>query len=328
VLAIAALLGLILLVGLSLLGRSLRERARAERRLRDSEERTRAILDAAKEAFVSMDASGVISAWNPQAERTFGWPAAEAIGRNLAQTIIPDRLRDAHDRGRERFLATGDGPVLNRRVELPARHRDGHEFPVELVIWPVGTGHEASFNARAHDISERRQAEEAVQATQERLSLALDAASMGYWDWDIPSGQRVWSPQLEKLFALAPGSLDGDEGFRQRLHPDDREAVSRWAAGAAEGAPPDEIRFRVVWPDGQTRWMEARAQVYRDPAGQPVRMVAVVVDVTQQTRVLEALKQTKREAEQANNAKSEFLSRMSHELRTPLNAVLGFAQLL
>ena len=328
VLAIAALLALVLLGGLVLLAGSLRQRARAERRLRASEERTRAILEAANEAFISMDTRGVITGWNAHAEQTFGWSRTEAIGRNLAQTIIPVPSREAHEQGRQRYLATGEGPVLNQRIELTALHRDGHQLPVEIVIWPVGSGEQTSFNAFAHDISQRRRAEEALRASQERLGLALEAASMGYWDRDIPSGDTVWSPQLETLFGFVPGSLDAAEAFTDRVHPQDRQTVQHWVEAATSGDQPGELKFRVLWPDGQVRWMQAQARLYRDGGGRPVRMVGVVVDVTERQHGEAALNQAKHEADQANRAKSEFLSRMSHELRTPLNAILGFGQLL
>src|SRR5215204_6128835 len=91
----------------------------------------------AHDAFVAVDGDGIIVDWNPQAEKMFGWTRAEAVGLMLVDTVIPSRYREAHTRGMQRFLDTGDGPVLNQLVELAALHRDGHEFPIELTISAV-----------------------------------------------------------------------------------------------------------------------------------------------------------------------------------------------
>jgi PAS domain S-box-containing protein len=165
------------------------EPRRVERVLREREEHLREILKGAHEAFVSMDSTGRIRAWNPEAEETFGWTESEAIGRVLADTIIPTRYRAEHRGGLERFLATGQGRLLNRRIEIEALHRDGHEFPVELTISASQVGDGYVFNAFLHDISERRTAElnarerhvaEArtaeVRAAQRRIIEAADAA--------------------------------------------------------------------------------------------------------------------------------------------------------
>lgn len=123
-----------------------------------------AILDAALDAVVRMDARGLIIGWNAQAAAMFGWSAAEAIGRQLADTIIPPRSRDAHDRGVAHFVATGEGPILGRRIEIDALHRDGHEFPVELAIIPLETAGGWHFSAFVRDITARRQADRVQQA--------------------------------------------------------------------------------------------------------------------------------------------------------------------
>jgi PAS domain S-box-containing protein len=177
VLAIGAVLGLALLAGLVLLARALRRQARTERQLKDGQEQTRELLEATAEAFVSIDAGGLVTIWNPQAEKTFGWSAAEAVGRPLAELIVPEASRDAHERGRRRYLETGEGPLLDRRVEVTAVHKDGRRFPVEVVIWAVGSGPETTFNAFAHDISERRRAEEALEQAKQDADRANRAKS-------------------------------------------------------------------------------------------------------------------------------------------------------
>ena len=135
------------------------ETARRGQALIESEERQRLILETAGEAFVSMDATGEIRGWNASAEQIFGWSREEAIGRPLADTIIPPALREAHRRGFEHFLRSGEGPILNRVIEQSALHRDGHEFPVELTISPLREGDGYVFNAFIRDVTERQEAQ-------------------------------------------------------------------------------------------------------------------------------------------------------------------------
>jgi two-component system sensor histidine kinase/response regulator len=148
------------------------ERKRLEEELRASEERRRLILDNAHDAFIAMSADGLITEWNRHAEITFGWSRAEAIGRVLSETIIPPKFREAHNRGLARFLATAEGPVLNRVLEVPALHRDGSEFPAEISIAPVRVGEHYLFAAFIRDVTQRKQADEEVRRAKEAAEAA------------------------------------------------------------------------------------------------------------------------------------------------------------
>jgi PAS domain S-box-containing protein len=154
------------------------ERRDALVRLAESEARARLIVDTAHDAFIGIDSKGDIVAWNAQAERTFGWPREEAIGRNLAETIIPPEFRDAHTSGMRRFHDTGEAPVVNQRLELTARDRSEREFPVELTItspMPVEDGF--FFGAFLRDISDRRQRDAELRHAKESAEAATRAKS-------------------------------------------------------------------------------------------------------------------------------------------------------
>ena len=128
--------------------------------LREKQEKLQIIVDTAMDAVVLIDSQGTITRWNNSAKAIFGWSCEEAIGRKLHETIIPHRYREAHLHGIKRFLATGEGRILNSMIEVSAQHRDGHEFPVELSVVPIKMADKYEFNAFIRDITGRKQAEE------------------------------------------------------------------------------------------------------------------------------------------------------------------------
>ena len=134
-----------------------------------SEERIRLIVDTASDAIITADAAGAITAWNRQAEKTCGWTQAEALGRDLAETLIAPRHRDAHRQRLDHFFASGDGAALNQRLEINALHHDGHELPVELAISPIRLGATVLFSVFLHDITERKRAEDELRQIHRQL---------------------------------------------------------------------------------------------------------------------------------------------------------------
>ncbi len=129
---------------------------------REAEARLRATIDNALDAVVQMNSDGVVTGWNDQAENVFGWTRKEAVGRILAEMIIPPQYREAHIRGMHRYLATGKGSVLNSRIEMVGLHRGGYEFPVELAIAAITVHGQHEFSAFIRDITSKKESEEII----------------------------------------------------------------------------------------------------------------------------------------------------------------------
>ncbi|HEY9419971.1 MAG TPA: PAS domain-containing protein, partial [Thermoanaerobaculia bacterium] len=110
--------------------------------------------------------------------------------------------------------------------------------------------------------------------SEERLQLALDAGRMGTWEWDLLTGSLLWSPGMERLFGLAPGTFEGTlDAFQKHLHPEDKEPVVRYLAEAAEGQRDRPVEYRILRPDGELRWIESWGHLFAGEAGRPGRMV-------------------------------------------------------
>jgi PAS domain S-box-containing protein len=140
----------------------------AQEELRESEALKGSILEAALDCIISTDGESRIIEWNSAAEQTFGLTREAVLGQDLADLIIPPEYRERHRQGMAHYLATGEGPVLNRRIELEALRADGSRFPVELAISPISSGKKPRFTAYLRDITLRKRAEAEARESERR----------------------------------------------------------------------------------------------------------------------------------------------------------------
>jgi PAS domain S-box-containing protein len=309
-------------------GVDITDRKRAEEALRDSEERLRAVIDNVIDGIITIDEGGGIESYSPSAERIFGYSADEIIGQNV-KMLMPEPQRSEHDGFLEAYRRTSEAKIIGLGREVEGQRKDGSTFPMEVGVSEVDLGERRLFTGIVRDITKRKRAEDALRKSEERLKDSERTALLGHWEWDFTTKEVIRSDQDVRNFGIEPGQMDPTyEAFLERVHPEDRELVQTRDEAVLKGLVPNEYEFRTLWPDGQIRVIRAKYSFILDDDGVPVRVLGINQDITERKQAEEQLRIAKQAAEEANLAKSQFLSSMSHELRTPLNAILGFGQLL
>jgi PAS domain S-box-containing protein len=196
----------------------------AEARVREREAQTRQIVDTALDAVITMNAEGVVIGWNPQAEAMFGWTMQEAMGKQLSGLIVPPQYRHGHDQGLRKYLAQGEGPMLNRRIELTALHRASGEFPVELAIAPTRLGDGTIFNAFVRDIGERKRNEAELQRQTGLIQLLQQVAESAN---ESPTVHHALQIIIDQVCAFT-GWPVGDAFLRTEDGPDELTPAKVW----------------------------------------------------------------------------------------------------
>jgi len=267
-------------------------RKQAEEALRESEDRHRSIIDAALDGVITIDSAGLITGWNRQAETIFGWSQQEAVGQPLVTTIIPFRYHAAHERGLKRFLATGEGVMVNRRIEITALHREGHEFPVELTISPIRSEGTWLFNAFVRDITARKRMEEELQDSEERYRSLFENANDAIVTFTLEGIVTSVNRGLEAMLGWSREELIGQH-YRKFVTPASvavgEERTRRFLAGER---PPSIFAAEHIAKDGHVVPVEVRTRAIRNRAGQPIGFQGIYRDLTTRKQAEEALRRS------------------------------------
>jgi PAS domain S-box-containing protein len=255
-------------------------RKATEAALRASEARQQAILASALDGIVTIDADGRLLDFNPAAERIFGHARADVIGRPMHELLVPHRHRGAHQAGMAHHRRTGEGPVLNRRIEIEALRASGEEFPIELAIVPVQVDAGTIFTATVRDISEPQRVQRALRASEERFRALFDHAAVGMVQQDSQRRVLRVNPAMCRMLGW-PEEVLTNTPLRDLMHPEDFEDGGRDVARLFAGEIPSftaERRYRHR--DGHYIWGRITASATRDADGKLEHMVSVIEDVS------------------------------------------------
>jgi len=315
------------------IGRNITARKLAEQALHESEARKSAMFETALDCIISIDHEGRVVEFNPAAERIFGYRRADTLGKELAELIIPPRLRAQHRQGLARYLKGGEARVLGSRSEMPAVRADGSEFLVELSVTRIATEGTPLFTAYLRDITERKRIEEALRQSEERYALAVAGSNEGIFDWDLVNDRVYVSRRAQELFGLPPGDLwrpRRDWRHILSFHPDDTPRLHDSIKAHIEGVRPTyDEEFRIVMSGGAVRWFRQRGVALRDASGKAYRVVGSIGEVTEKHKAAEDLGSLERKLRLAQRleAMGTLAGGIAHDFNNILGAILGYGEM-
>lgn len=320
--------------------RDITDRKHAEEALRRSEARKAAVLETALDAIISIDHDGKIIEWNPAAERIFGYSRELALGRDMAELIIPKSNSELHRKGLTRFLQTGRGRMLGNRIEITALRANGAEFPVELTITKIPGDSPLIFTIFMRDITERQRTEEALRKSEERFRLLVEGVDdYGIYMLDTHGRITTWNAGAERIFGYRAQEIIGRRFHRfystddvERKKPDQALAVA-----TSEGRFHDE-RWQLR-KDGTQYWASFVITALRDESGRLTGFSTIARDITQRKRAEDEIRHLNTELERrvqertaelqaAYQEMEAFSYSISHDLRAPLIHIAGFVEML
>jgi PAS domain S-box-containing protein len=267
------------------------EKKKSEDSLRAAKARFEGILEIAEDAIISVDSTQHIVLFNQGAQKVFGYPESEVIGKSL-DLLLPQRFAQAHRSHIEKFAKTVEiSRLMAQRSAVFGRRKDGSEFPAEASISKLDLGKEILFTVILRDITEQKRLENRLRRSESNLAEGQRLTKTGSWVLDYHTGNTDWSVETCRIFGFPdpPPSPHYSE-FRARVRPEDREAVDRGLRESFETGEPRPLEYIFILPDGVRKNIETISQPVKDETGTVLRLMGTVMDVTERKKAQDALR--------------------------------------
>ncbi|MFA5418642.1 MAG: PAS domain S-box protein, partial [Bacteroidales bacterium] len=305
------------------------ERYQISANLAVSEARILAITDSAQDAIMMMDHQGIISYWNPSAERIFGYAPSEAIGYQLHDLIMPVQFKQEQDKAFKKFQITGKGKNIGKTLELTARCKDGSEISIQLSISAINLNNEWHSVAIIRDITSRIRAERDLLASKKRFQTIFSEAPLGMALIDPQTGHIL---EFNRMFIKLAQRNQSDLvtlNWMELTHPNDKsKELSNLSNLNAQSISSFNMEKRFQLPDATYVWInQTVASFYTDENSNPV-ILTMIEDINNRKLVEQEIINKNEELLQVNNEKDKFFSIIAHDLKSPFNSIVSYCQLL
>jgi len=308
--------------------RKLEESAR-----RDTEARYRVVVETASDAVVSIDEDSAILLANPATSRVFGYEPAELIGKPLT-ILMPESMRKLHEGGFQRYLATGQRHLNWQGTEFTGLRKNGEEFPAEVSFGELIRNGRRVFTGFIRDISEQKNAQEALRRSEAYLAESQRLTHTGSWASHATTHEALyWSEEMFRIFGFDPQQgLPMRDQWLQRIHPEDRDKVKRQASERMFVQKLDsDLEYRIVLAGGTVKHLHGLAHPVLSLNGELVEVVGTVVDITERKRAeneRERLQQLQADLAHINRVSmmGELTASLAHEVKQPIFAASADAE--
>jgi PAS domain S-box-containing protein len=286
----------------------------------------RLLFDTAVDAVIVMKGDGQVADWNDRATEMFGWSREDAIGRSLAELVIPPQHREAHRRGLELFLETGQANVIGKRIELSALRKTGEEFPVELSISPVNADGSTMFVGCLRDITAHVKAQEASKTHERQLQLLVQSLKDHAIYMLDPQGRvTTWNMGAQNIKGYDPDEIIGEHFSRFFTDEDRRDDLPAHALRKAEQEGRFEAEGWRIRKDGSRFWASAMVEPIRDETGKLIGFAKITRDFTERHQAQAVLDQAREQLVQVQKMESigQLTGGVAHDFNNLLTIIIG-----